>query len=91
LRRVFIAADPQALTIVEMIAALRGGLGRQPNVFPFPPALLEILFRAAGREEIYRRLSGSLIADPAALTSLGWAPPLATPTGLAKLMQANKA
>jgi nucleoside-diphosphate-sugar epimerase len=89
LRRVFIAAEPQALTIAEMITALRLGLGRQPNVFPLPPALLEILFRAAGREEIYQRLSGPLIADAAALTSLGWAPPLATPAGLAKLMQAN--
>src|SRR6266481_9378774 len=90
LRRVFVAADPQALTIAEMIAALRSGLGRQPNVFPLPPALLEILFRAAGRAERYQRLSGSLVADAMALTSLGWAPALATPAGLAKLMQANE-
>jgi nucleoside-diphosphate-sugar epimerase len=89
LRRVFVAADPQALTVAEMIAALRSGLARPPNVFPFPPALLAFLFRAAGRAEIYQRLSGSLIADPAALRILGWAPPLATPAGLARLMQAN--
>ena len=89
LRRVFIAADPQALTMAEMIAALRGGLGRRPNVFPLPPALLGLLLRAAGQEETYRRLSGSLIADPSALMSLGWAPPLATPAGLAKLIRAN--
>jgi nucleoside-diphosphate-sugar epimerase len=89
LRRAVVAADPQALTIAEMIAALRSGLGRQPNVFPFPPALLEILFRTAVREEMYERLSGSLIADATALTSLGWVPPLATPAGLAKLIQAD--
>jgi nucleoside-diphosphate-sugar epimerase len=89
LRRVVIAADPQALTVCEMIAAMRSGLGRQPNVFPLPAALIELLLRAAGREEIYQRLSGSLVADPSALISLGWAPPLATPAGLAKLMQAN--
>jgi nucleoside-diphosphate-sugar epimerase len=91
LRRVFVAADPEALTIAEMIAALRGGLARQPNVFPLAPALLGILLRAAGRDEIYRRLSGSLIVDPAALTALGWSPPVATPAGLAKLMQADVA
>jgi nucleoside-diphosphate-sugar epimerase len=91
LRRVFIAADPQALTIAEMIAAMRHGLGRQPNVFPFPAALLQLLLRAAGREEIYRLLSGSLVADPSALISLAWAPPVATPTGLAKLMQVSGA
>jgi nucleoside-diphosphate-sugar epimerase len=91
LRRVVIAADPQALTVAEMIAAMRSGLGRQPNVFPLPTALIGLLLRAAGREEIYQRLSGSLVADPSALISLGWAPPLATPVGLAKLMQANRA
>jgi nucleoside-diphosphate-sugar epimerase len=89
LRRVVIAADPQALTVAEMIAAMRSGLGRQPNVFPLPAALIELLLRAAGREEIYQRLSGSLVADPSALIGLGWAPPLATPAGLAKLMQAT--
>ncbi len=91
LRRVVIAADPQALTVAEMIAAMRRGLGRQPHVFPLPAALIELLLRAAGREEIHQRLSGSLIADSSALISLGWAPPLATPAGLAKLMQANRA
>ncbi len=91
LRRAFIAADPQALTVVEMIAAMRHGLGRQPNVFPLPAALLQLLLRAAGREEINQRLSGSLVADPSALISLGWAPPLATPVGLARLMQASGA
>ena len=91
LRRVVIAADPQALTVAEMIAAMRSGLRRQPNVFPLPTALIELLLRAAGREEIYQRLSGSLVADPSALTSLGWTPRLATPTGIAKLMQADGA
>jgi UDP-glucose 4-epimerase len=90
LRRAFIAADPQALTVAEMIAAMRRGLGRRPNVFPFPATLLGLLLRASGREEIYRRLSGSLVADPTALLGLGWAPPLATPDGLVRLMQAGE-
>jgi len=89
LRRAFIVADPQVLTIAEMIAAMRRGLGRWPNVFPVPAALLEFSFHAAGRDDIYQRLSGSLIADPSALMQLGWAPPVATPTGLASLMQAD--
>ena len=91
LRRAFITADPQALTIAEMIAAMRRGLGRRPSVFPLPAALLAFLARTAGREEIYRRLSGSLVADPAGLIGLGWAPALATPDGLARLMQAVEA
>jgi UDP-glucose 4-epimerase len=91
LRRAFIAADPQALTIAQMIAAMRHEVGRRPDVFPFPTALLELVLRAAGREEVYQRLSGSLVADPAALLNLGWAPPLATPEGLATLMRAGAA
>jgi nucleoside-diphosphate-sugar epimerase len=91
LRRAFIAADPQALTVAEMIAAMRHGLGRRPNIFPLPAAVLQLILRAAGREEIYQRLDGSLVADPSALISLGWEPPLATPAGLAKLMQASGA
>lgn len=91
LRRPFIVADPQALTVAEMIAAMRHGLGRRPNVFPLPATLLELLLRAAGREYIYQRLSGSLVVDPSALMSIGWAPPLTTEAALARLMQTNGA
>jgi nucleoside-diphosphate-sugar epimerase len=91
LRRAFVAADPQALTVAEMIAAMRRGLGRRPNMFPLPATLFELMARAVGREEIYRRLSGSLVADPAALIRLGWVPPLATPDGLARLMREGPA
>jgi nucleoside-diphosphate-sugar epimerase len=87
LRRAFIVADPRPLTIADMISAMRQGLGRRPNVFPFPVSVLHLLLRAAGKEEIYRRLSGSLVADPSALMALGWVPPLATPAGLARMMQ----
>jgi UDP-glucose 4-epimerase len=90
LRRTLIAADPQALTIAEIIAAMREGLGRRPNVFPLPEALLRWVLRASGRDEIYQRVSGSLVADPTALLRLGWSPPLATRAGLAALMRATE-
>ncbi len=85
LRRPLIAADPQALTIPEMISALRRGLGRRPGLIPVPPSVLKAALRAARRAEIYPRLAGSLVADPAALTGLGWSPAVATPEGLATL------
>ncbi len=85
LRRPLIVADPEPLTIPDMIAAVRGGLGRRPGLIPVPPALLEIGLRAAGRAEIYQRLAGSLVADPSALMRLGWTPPVATAVGLAAL------
>jgi nucleoside-diphosphate-sugar epimerase len=87
LRRPFVVADQEALTVGEMIAAMRHGLGRKSNVFPFPTVLLEILFRAMARSEDYRRLSGSLVADPSALMNIGWTPLIDTTRGLHMLMQ----
>jgi UDP-glucose 4-epimerase len=87
LRRPFVVADPQPLTVADMIAAMRRALGRGPNLFPVPDAILELAFRTAKREESYARLSGALVADPSALMSIGFAPQLTTPDGLAKLMQ----
>jgi nucleoside-diphosphate-sugar epimerase len=85
LRRPLIVADPGALTIPEMIAAMRQGLGRRPGLIPVPRRLLKAALQAAGRDEIYQRLAGSLVADPAALLRLGWTPPLTTREGLARL------
>jgi UDP-glucose 4-epimerase len=41
--------------------------------------------RATGRTEIYQRLAGSLVADPAALLRLGWTPPVTSAEALAAL------
>ena len=87
LRRAFIAADVEALTVAEMIAAMRHGLGRSPNLFALPPAALRVFLRSVGKQELYRRLSGSLVADPSALIGLGWAPRLSTVDGLSGLMR----
>jgi len=87
LRRPFIAADAGALTVAEMIAAMRNGLGRQRRVFPMSPVLLEFVLRLMGQGEIYRRMSGSLVADPSALIALGWTPRVSTSDGLGRLMQ----
>jgi nucleoside-diphosphate-sugar epimerase len=87
LRRPFIAADAGALTVAEMIAAMRNGLGRQRRVFPMSPVLLEFVLRLMGQGEIYRRMSGSLVADPSALIALGWTPRVTTSDGLSWLMQ----
>jgi UDP-glucose 4-epimerase len=41
--------------------------------------------RTAGREEIYQRLAGKLVADPSALLGLGWAPAVSSRDALAAL------
>jgi UDP-glucose 4-epimerase len=90
LRRAFIAAEPQAFTVAEMVAAMREGVGRRPGVFPLPAVLLRWMLHASGQDDIFERVSGSLVADPTALMKLGWSPPLATRAGLAALMRAGE-
>jgi UDP-glucose 4-epimerase len=89
LRRPLIVADEQALTVAEMVAALRAGLGRRAGLVPVPAGLLAWAARAAGREEAFERLAGALEASPAALLSLGWRPPVAMPEGLRGLARSS--
>jgi UDP-glucose 4-epimerase len=85
LRRPLIVADPEPLTIPDMIAAMRHGLRRRPGLIPVPLGLLEAAMRAMGRAEVYQRLAGKLVADPSALVRLGWTPAVSSPEGLAAL------
>jgi nucleoside-diphosphate-sugar epimerase len=87
LRRPFIVADPKPLTIGEIVAALRQGLGRRAGLFYVPRPMLKAALRAAGRAGNYEPLFGSLVADSSALTRLDWTPPVATQQGLASLAQ----
>jgi nucleoside-diphosphate-sugar epimerase len=85
LRRPLIVAEPEALTIAEMITSLRRGLGRRPGLLPVSAPVLRYVFGMLGRAETYERIAGSLMASAAALTALGWTPPVATRDGLAAL------
>jgi nucleoside-diphosphate-sugar epimerase len=85
LRRPLIVADAEPLTVAEMIAALRAGLGRRPGLIPVPARVLALALGAAGRAEWYERLAGALVADASALGALGWTPRIAPSAGLAAL------
>jgi UDP-glucose 4-epimerase len=89
LRRPLIAADAGALTVADMITAMRRALGRRPGLVPVPAWMLEAMLRAAGRAEAYERLAGPLVADPSALLRLGWVPPVTTAAGLEQLMRSS--
>jgi nucleoside-diphosphate-sugar epimerase len=89
LRRVLIAADPQPLTLGEMVAAMRRGLNRRPGLVPVPSSLLAAALRTSGRTEAYERIAEPLVVDPTALLRLGWTPPVATEAGLEQLMRST--
>jgi nucleoside-diphosphate-sugar epimerase len=84
LRRPFIVADPDPLTIGEIVAALRQGLGRRAGLFYVPRPMLKAALRAGGHRGNIEPLFGSLVADSSALTRLDWLPPVATQQALAE-------
>jgi nucleoside-diphosphate-sugar epimerase len=88
LRRPLIVADPEPVSVPEMVAAMRRGLGRSPRLVPVPAPALRAFLSMAGRPEIYERLTGSLVVDPSALRRIGWRPSIETAAGLADLMRA---
>ena len=87
LRRPLIVADPEPVTLADMIAAMRHGLGRRPGLVAVPAPLLRAACRAMGQTQRYHRAVGPLVADASALRNLGWAPSVATKAGLAALMR----
>jgi UDP-glucose 4-epimerase len=84
-----IVADPDPLTVPQIVTALRAGLGRRPGLLPVPAAALGALARLAGRGDAFDRIAGDLVASPGRLQALGWQPASPGPEALAKLMQAD--
>lgn len=89
LGRSLIVADLESLTVGEIVAAIRAGLGRRPGLFGCPENLLRGLARLVGKNESLDRLSGDLVVRPDALLSLGWRPRLGAQEGLGRLLAAT--
>jgi len=82
-----VVADPDPLTLAEIVTALRAGEGRGPGLLPVPPGLIALASNALGRAEEWQRLGGTQVADPAKLMHAGWKPALHTREGLAALVR----
>ncbi|MDO8597492.1 MAG: hypothetical protein Q7R45_12825 [Sulfuricaulis sp.] len=83
--QVFLAADGEDLSTPELLSRVAHALGRKARLLPFPPVLLRLATRVAGREGIYERLCGSLQIDTGKTHELlGWTPPLSVDEELAR-------
>lgn len=67
-----IAADPDPLSLGEIIAALRNG--RSAGLFPMPEPVLATMVRFCGLSQRADQLFSSLIAVPTTLLLSGWVP-----------------
>jgi UDP-glucose 4-epimerase len=84
----FLVADPDAITVAELVALLRISSGRKPWLVPVPPGLLSALMSLAGKGDMAERLAGTLIAEPDKLIAAGWRPVTDTKTAIAAMVQA---
>jgi UDP-glucose 4-epimerase len=82
INQTFVVADPAPVSVAQMIAALRRGLGRSPGLLPVPPTLLRAALTVIGKGDALDRIDGRLIASPAKLITGGWASPSDTETSL---------
>lgn len=90
-RQTFIVSDPEPVSVAQIIAAIRAGLGRRPGLIPVPTGLLRLAARLVGQQETFDKLSRGFIAPPEGLLKAGWRPPVATLAALARLAESADA
>jgi UDP-glucose 4-epimerase len=84
----FLVADPEPISLAELIALLRSAAGRKPWLVPILPALLSASLGLVGKRDMAERLAGTLIADPSKLLAAGWEPVTDTKTAITAMVQA---
>jgi len=82
----YVVADPVAVTIPEIIAALRAGLHRPSRLVRFPAALLRAMVRIALGAHAWDRVAGQLVVEPRKLIEHGWRPNADTRRALQELV-----
>jgi nucleoside-diphosphate-sugar epimerase len=85
----YVVADPAPLTLAEIVAALRHGIGRKPGLVAAPPALIRLGLTALGRGANWEQINGALVADPGKLMAAGWRSERDTAGALAEMMRST--
>jgi nucleoside-diphosphate-sugar epimerase len=85
----YVLADPAPVTIAEIVAALRHGMGRKPGLVAVPPALLRLALMALGRGGSWEQINGALLVDARKLTAAGWRAEADTKGALTAMMRSE--
>jgi nucleoside-diphosphate-sugar epimerase len=85
----YLVADPQPLSLPEIVTALRAGMGKAPGLITVPPALIRLGLTALRRTHNWDQLNGQLVVDPSKLIASGWRPDPDTKAALAATARAN--
>jgi UDP-glucose 4-epimerase len=85
----FLVADAKPISVANLVAAMREGLGRPPLLVGVPQGAVKRLMRTFGREAEWERISGSFVIDASKLMGIGWRPSIATHDGIVAMMHAE--
>ena len=85
----FLLADPGAMTVPGIVAAMRGGLGSPHRIFGVPMTPLRIAAGVLGRQSAWERIAGDLVVSTARLEASGWRPVETASEGIARWMRDN--
>jgi nucleoside-diphosphate-sugar epimerase len=87
LRRPFVVADEEPMSVAGIIRAMRRGLGRGPGLISIPAPILKLALELTGRGEWYERVAYPLIVNAEALRAIGWRPSVRAEQALQDFMQ----
>jgi UDP-glucose 4-epimerase len=85
----FLVADAGPISVADLVAAMREGLGRPPHLVRVPLGAIKRLMRSFGREAEWERISGDFVIDASKLMGIGWRPAVATRDGIVRMMHAE--
>jgi nucleoside-diphosphate-sugar epimerase len=79
----FIVSDGNDVSTPQLICMIASAMGKDPRLLSFPPSLLKLLGKVAGKSAEVERLTGSLCVDISKIRrTLNWKPPFSMEEGI---------
>jgi len=85
----YLVADAAPITVADLVAAIREGLGRPSHLVKVPAGAVRKLLKSFGREADWERISGTFVVDVSKLRATGWQPRVETYAGIVQMMRAE--
>jgi nucleoside-diphosphate-sugar epimerase len=85
----FLVADAEPISVADLVAAMREGLGRSPHLVKVPLGGVKRLMKSFGKEAEWERISGNFVVDASKLMGIGWRPGISTHDGIVRMMRAE--
>ena len=89
LNETFLVADAEPISVADLVAAMREGLGRAPHLVKMPLGAIKRMMASFGRDADWERISGAFVIDASKLMRIGWRPSIATREGIIAMMRSG--